>query len=175
MDTNTTPKPKTLGDIFETQSCSRCGGSGHYSYCTMYGTKCFKCGGTKRFFTKHGQRDLARYQAAVDAVTLKPVADLKPGDSCKLDNEDMRRYHRVASIELGESSCSRLIDGEWVRHAVYRVTFERPIMMVGFMGRYTMQTFEVPATAQVRIHPGNGNMPVAENFVTPVRKRKAVA
>ena len=25
--------------------CPRCGGSGTYSYCTMYGNTCFKCNG----------------------------------------------------------------------------------------------------------------------------------
>lgn len=28
------------------ETCSRCGGSGHYSYCDMYGTRCFKCAGS---------------------------------------------------------------------------------------------------------------------------------
>src|SRR5260370_38124710 len=27
------------------RSCPRCGGSGHYSYCQMYGTTCFQCRG----------------------------------------------------------------------------------------------------------------------------------
>ena len=26
-------------------TCPRCGGSGRYSYCTMYGDTCFKCHG----------------------------------------------------------------------------------------------------------------------------------
>jgi hypothetical protein len=30
------------------ETCSRCGGSGHYSFCPMYGTKCFKCSGHKQ-------------------------------------------------------------------------------------------------------------------------------
>jgi len=29
------------------KTCSRCGGSGHYSYNQMYGTVCFKCNGMK--------------------------------------------------------------------------------------------------------------------------------
>jgi hypothetical protein len=28
------------------KACTRCGGSGHYSYCQMHGTTCFKCGGS---------------------------------------------------------------------------------------------------------------------------------
>lgn len=29
-----------------TKECERCGGCGHYSYCQMYGTTCFGCGGS---------------------------------------------------------------------------------------------------------------------------------
>lgn len=44
----------TPATTIETQTCSRCGGSGNYSYCTMYGTRCFKCGGAGRVYTKRG-------------------------------------------------------------------------------------------------------------------------
>ncbi|QWY83595.1 hypothetical protein [Rhizobium phage RHph_X2_26] len=30
----------------ERETCTRCGGSGNYSYCESYGHKCFKCEGT---------------------------------------------------------------------------------------------------------------------------------
>lgn len=38
----------------ETVVCSRCGGTGHYSYNSMTGTVCFKCGGRKKVLTKRG-------------------------------------------------------------------------------------------------------------------------
>lgn len=41
--------------ILETQPCSRCGGSGEYSYCQMYGRMCFKCSGNGRQLTKRGR------------------------------------------------------------------------------------------------------------------------
>jgi len=43
------------GTAFETETCSRCGGSGEYSYCEMYGTRCFKCHGKGRALTKRAQ------------------------------------------------------------------------------------------------------------------------
>jgi|SRR5688572_8008760 len=46
------PAPKTA---FETTVCTRCRGTGNYSYCTMYGTTCFKCGGAGHYITKRGQ------------------------------------------------------------------------------------------------------------------------
>src|SRR5207249_1748734 len=41
--------------FFESETCSRCGGSGHYSYCQRYGTTCFKCGGRTTVLTKRGE------------------------------------------------------------------------------------------------------------------------
>ena len=38
----------------ETETCSRCSGSGHYSYCQSHGTICFKCGGSGKVYTKRG-------------------------------------------------------------------------------------------------------------------------
>jgi len=39
-------------EAMTTESCHRCGGSGHFSYCQMHGTTCFQCGGTGRVRVK---------------------------------------------------------------------------------------------------------------------------
>ena len=41
--------------LFENKTCSRCGGSGNYSYCSMYGSTCFKCHGDGVVLTKKGR------------------------------------------------------------------------------------------------------------------------
>lgn len=41
--------------LFESKTCSRCGGCGEYSYCTMYGSVCFKCHGAGVVLTKRGR------------------------------------------------------------------------------------------------------------------------
>ena len=58
---------------FETETCSRCGGSGHYSYCQAYGTTCFRCSGRKQTYTKRGAAALAFYESLckVRADSLK--------------------------------------------------------------------------------------------------------
>jgi len=67
---------------FEMQSCSRCGGSGNYSYCQSYGTKCFKCHGTKVCYTAKGAAAAKYY-----AESLKvPVETLKVGDLVQMDD-----------------------------------------------------------------------------------------
>jgi hypothetical protein len=60
---------------FESETCSRCGGSGNYSYCQMYGPTCFKCRGRKKILSKRGQ---AASDYLRDLRTVK-VADIQAG------------------------------------------------------------------------------------------------
>lgn len=59
---------------WETVTCSRCGGTGSYSYCSQYGTTCFKCGGQKQVLTARGKAALAwlssQRQTRVDALQV---------------------------------------------------------------------------------------------------------
>lgn len=61
---------------WETETCSRCGGCGEYSYCEMYGRTCFKCAGSGKTYTKRAAaaRNWLRERLEV------PVVDLKIGD-----------------------------------------------------------------------------------------------
>lgn len=51
--------------LFESVPCSRCAGTGHYSYCSMYGTRCFKCSGRTWTLTKRGAVAQALYTASL--------------------------------------------------------------------------------------------------------------
>jgi hypothetical protein len=62
--------------MFESVPCSRCGGSGQYSYCQMYGTTCFKCRGRKAVLTARGE---AAQRFYVELLS-KRTEDLVPGD-----------------------------------------------------------------------------------------------
>ena len=62
---------------FESETCSRCGGSGKYSYCQMYGDRCFKCGGRGIVLTKRGSAAKEYYES----LCSKPASELKKGDS----------------------------------------------------------------------------------------------
>ena len=73
---------------FESEPCSRCGGTGHYSYCSMYGTTCFKCSGNKRQLTKRGRVAYDFYRAS---IPRKPASELVPGDSIRLPG--FRRFN----------------------------------------------------------------------------------
>jgi hypothetical protein len=61
---------------FETQVCTRCHGSGKYSFCLDYGDKCFKCAGSGHILTKRGAAAKAYYET----LCTIPAAQVKIGD-----------------------------------------------------------------------------------------------
>lgn len=65
---------------WEKVDCSRCGGTGSYSYCSQYGTTCFKCGGQKQVLTARGAAAVA--WLAKQRKTL--VIDLQVGMRVKV-------------------------------------------------------------------------------------------
>jgi len=67
--------------LFENKVCSRCGGSGEYSYCSMYGRVCFKCGGAGAVLTKRGHAA----QAMLNAARKKPARDIVVGETIMID------------------------------------------------------------------------------------------
>jgi len=77
--------------LFESETCSRCGGSGHYSYCQMHGTVCFKCGGAGVTLTKRGK--IA--QAWFTARRSKRASDVKVGDVIWVDHAFMKAHWAV--------------------------------------------------------------------------------
>jgi hypothetical protein len=89
---------KTLHPL-ETTCCSRCGGSGSYSFCTAHGTRCFKCGGKKRILTKRAA--IARDYITSLRVDTKPASELALGDVVKYDSfyTNQRGWAEVIKVE----------------------------------------------------------------------------
>lgn len=94
-----------LGKI-ETQGCSRCGGSGNYSYCQTWGTKCFKCVGKGRVYTARG---LAT-SLYLKALRSKPASQVVAGDG--ILHEDVmsgtRRFVKITNTSIRENGWSEL-------------------------------------------------------------------
>lgn len=61
---------------FESEVCTRCGGSGNFSRCAMYGTRCFRCAGAGKTLTKRG----AAAKAYRETLRTKRVDQLVAGD-----------------------------------------------------------------------------------------------
>lgn len=74
--TSNTPTASTKPmPTFERELCSRCHGSGHYSYNSINGSTCFKCQGRKTTLTARSKQA----QEWLRARLSTPVADLVPG------------------------------------------------------------------------------------------------
>lgn len=67
--------------LLENVTCSRCGGSGKFSWCQMHGSTCFKCWGAGVTLTKKG----AAAQAWLNAQKRKPGAEVKVGETILIE------------------------------------------------------------------------------------------
>jgi len=64
-----------MATIFENETCSRCGGTGKFSYNQIHGSRCYGCQGSGVKLTKRG----AAARAFFIESQQTPVADLKHG------------------------------------------------------------------------------------------------
>ncbi|MGN7135500.1 hypothetical protein [Streptomyces pseudogriseolus] len=78
-----------LANRFEFEDCTRCGGTGHYSFNLMEGTRCRRCRGRKRTITRRGNAAYTRWKEQIDARLTTPVLDLEPGDVVYSDAEQV--------------------------------------------------------------------------------------
>lgn len=85
---------------FETATCTRCGGSGRYSFNMMTGDRCFGCGGKGVKLTKRG----AAARAFYDESMKTPVEELKVGMYLLDDTYGFAtKFLPVLSVKQGES------------------------------------------------------------------------
>lgn len=101
-----------MATVFETETCSRCGGSGHYSYCQMYGTVCFKCGGSGKYYTKRGGVAHDYYVR----LNTRSIAELKVGDYIR----DNGKNRAIIEIDL-EKRIVRTSNCTFQDHTEFRV------------------------------------------------------
>lgn len=71
--TNTTETP---ADRLESETCTRCGGTGKFSRCQQYGDTCFRCRGKRITLTDRGAA-AAKY---LTALRSKPASEIAIGD-----------------------------------------------------------------------------------------------
>jgi hypothetical protein len=70
-----------MATVFESKTCSRCGGGGSYSFNLMHGSTCYGCSGTGQQLTKRGRAA----QAHLIALQTKPASEIKVGDNIWFD------------------------------------------------------------------------------------------
>ena len=92
---------------FETETCGRCGGTGNYSYCQMYGTTCFKCRGAKRIYTKRG----AAARKFFDDSCMVKASEVKVGDLLLCESYGTKSGFQMVTAVGNDDGC-RWLDKE---------------------------------------------------------------
>jgi len=92
---------------FEMKVCSRCGGSGQYSFNQIDGSRCYGCGGEKRQYTKRGKAAKLFYVASLQ---MDP-ADVKVGQRIETLGGDKYTVAEIVGIE--QSGSRGMPDGTW--------------------------------------------------------------
>jgi len=82
---------------FDRKVCSRCHGSGQYSYCQMHGTTCFGCGGSGKQLTAKGKQQSAAYTASLS----RPASEIKEGEFIRYWPSN--KWRKVLKVETKEN------------------------------------------------------------------------
>lgn len=96
-------------------TCPRCGGSGHYSYNQMDGTRCYGCQGsgisvqTVRAYT---EKEYNRMQAANERAREKKVAEREAKAKDRIDNAAKYKHEAALKLGFGENEKIYLVYGD---------------------------------------------------------------
>jgi len=95
--TTTTPANPTTSGGFPLTTCPRCDGTGHYSYNTMTGSRCFKCVGSGWVIARRAAEAHHAYVTAQQAAKHPTIANVQPGDFIRSSGQEFRE---VAEIQV---------------------------------------------------------------------------
>jgi len=110
----------TAPTALETQTCTRCGGSGRYSYNQIDGDRCYGCNGKGIAYTKRG----AAAAAFLSALRKVRLDQLQVGDF--MLNDSTGKFYRVTEIKPNHSVKSmNKTTGAWEVLDYLEVTTER--------------------------------------------------
>ena len=129
--------------------CSRCGGSGQYSYCQSYGTTCFKCGGKKKVLTARAMAALAWLKGQRQTPVGQLVAGMKVRTTdLTLSGQVVSRVQVLREIDY-QSGTKYMKDGKW--HSYIALNFDKgSVMMFPESTVEVIPTDESERVAQVR-------------------------
>ena len=138
------------------ETCGRCGGSGRYSYCAMYGDTCFGCSGNGITFGGGKAQDhLAAYRDAVARQRLISGHDLAVGMMVRDQHAPKDApFRTVVTVEDTGKRCgsSKVGNAPEVVYTVKRVTFDDGETVetgsIGWRGKITVDRAPYVEAAQ---------------------------
>jgi hypothetical protein len=147
---------------YEMKPCGRCGGSGSYSYCSMYGSRCFGCAGRKRVLTAAGAKASKAVTAFIAANFSVAIEALVPGDRVKIDGV----ARTVESVTADGGTGSYTKDGVTVTVPYLTVHFTKPITSA--YGPYTATSY--PAGTKLVKAVGGADWETVVAFAKTIKK-----
>lgn len=85
--------------LFENEPCSRCGGSGQYSFNSVDGSRCYGCNGAGNKLTKRGRAA----QEYLNDLRKVPAEEVKVGDLLLFDFHFYSFYAYVETVTTTDS------------------------------------------------------------------------
>lgn len=115
---------------FESRECTRCGGTGEFSYNQMHGTMCYGCSGNGRQLTKKGAEGYQMWQQSKRAAKEVLAKDAQVGDVIavnSVEDPNERVWATIARIEPTDrpSGWSGAGDDRKVTSYFQRIEFTR--------------------------------------------------
>lgn len=164
---------------FETETCSRCQGSGRYSFCQEYGDRCFKCAGSGLVLTKRGM--VAR--AYFEALCTKPVSSIKIGDRISVTSftNGGRMFHYIATI-VEISAGEPVIVGS-TQNQVTVTKIVNYVKLLTNSDKYGKSSIGMPTDSTIRVYSSDDTDKIAQALayqstltkIGTVRKTKGVS
>lgn len=96
-------------------ACPRCGGSGHYSYNSMDGTRCYGCNGSGisvQAVRAYTEKEYNRMQAANERARAKKVAEREAKARDLVENADQYKHEVALKLGFGEDEKAYLVYGD---------------------------------------------------------------
>ena len=96
-------------------ACPRCGGSGHYSYNPMDGSRCYGCNGTGISVQKvraYTEKEYTRMQAANERARIKREAEKEAKARDLIENAQKYKHEVALKLGFGEDEKAYLVYGD---------------------------------------------------------------
>lgn len=101
---------------YEQVPCGRCGGSGRYSYCQMYGDTCFGCRGKGKVLSRAGSKAYKAIEDFIRSNFRVPVESIEAG--MRVRDGDRTFTVTVGAHSHIKAERQQAGDGEW-KYSVY--------------------------------------------------------
>lgn len=126
-------------------ACKRCGGSGHYSYNQMDGTRCYGCNGTGK------QKMTVRWYTDAQRASMDKAAEKRKVAIAQKNEERRIKFAARNAFGFGEKGYITLLWGEYDEIKAWRENLPRfTVMYNNFFGWFMPSTSEIEIPENIK-------------------------